>query len=869
MRVELKDFQRDAVVELSNIVAQMRRNWKLVSMPSATLLSAPTGSGKTVMAAAIIEALFFGNDELGIEADPTATVLWLSDSPNLNAQTSSRLTSVSNLLADSIMDHRHLTTVDSTFCAAHEQLERQVVHFLSRDMLSKNGKLTKGGEENAGRTFWDVLDATIQDPNRTLYMFIDEAHRGLSPVSDRQHKYDEKQQASIYSQLIDGTGGHLGAPIVIGISATAEKFEQMMRGRNGRTWFNGAKITPAQVQESGLLKDIVELHVPDGDAPVAHQYLDLAAERLLESERKWAEYCKQQHITPVKPLMVVQVADKTTDEQLRDLAAQLCKRIPSLDLNRSFANVFSGNQRIFIPPNTNIPHINPESVEETRNIRILFAKEAVSNGWDCPRAEVLYSQRHHTQPAYITQLLGRIVRTPLGRRVEGDEFLNSVACFLPEFNPKSTRTVVDYLTGKLDDYSVPASMQTRLSVTPCTWLGAPIVDGGQSGSVFTEQEMTDLANVFNSLRTVRVRREPANPYQALVNVVSFLCLSELDPATEEDSRRRFVSKVNGLIDYEQEEFTAAYRSVEAVQMHTIAVNRSDRNMVSQSTAEQQIDDIGLDQLVKDASRRFGKLLFNEYCLRMYENHGTEPRESKLRLAAAVRCLKIMGPMDQWAKDLRNEYLDRHQVEYATLPDDLRAKADQLLPMSDAARVTPVIPPKRWEQESQLKKYERHLLYNPSTGMTPLKLNGLEQYVVGKEMGRARAVAFYRNPAQDSNTALSFPYLLGDEERSVHPDFIFFVRDGNGDIRPAIIDPHGDQFADTLPKLAGYVEYVRRFPNMFVQVLMVADRPNSSELRYVDLLDPTTQDAIVNYSGTYAGDLFTGPLSKYYGDPSKD
>ena len=34
-----------------------------------------------------IEAIFNGNPEWGIERDPSATVLWVSDSPTLNEQT--------------------------------------------------------------------------------------------------------------------------------------------------------------------------------------------------------------------------------------------------------------------------------------------------------------------------------------------------------------------------------------------------------------------------------------------------------------------------------------------------------------------------------------------------------------------------------------------------------------------------------------------------------------------------------------------------------------------------------------------------------------------------------------------------------------
>ena len=49
-------------------------------------LTATTGAGKTVMAAAVFEALFYGNDDYDFEADRGAVVLWFSDDPSLNEQ---------------------------------------------------------------------------------------------------------------------------------------------------------------------------------------------------------------------------------------------------------------------------------------------------------------------------------------------------------------------------------------------------------------------------------------------------------------------------------------------------------------------------------------------------------------------------------------------------------------------------------------------------------------------------------------------------------------------------------------------------------------------------------------------------------------
>ena len=80
MRVELKDFQAGAVATLANKLQSMRGRYEQDGELSSICLASPTGSGKTVMCAATIEALFFGDDDLSLMPDENAVVLWLSDS---------------------------------------------------------------------------------------------------------------------------------------------------------------------------------------------------------------------------------------------------------------------------------------------------------------------------------------------------------------------------------------------------------------------------------------------------------------------------------------------------------------------------------------------------------------------------------------------------------------------------------------------------------------------------------------------------------------------------------------------------------------------------------------------------------------------
>ena len=99
MRYELRDYQRDAALEVLKRVRRGRRDWREDRERSSFALSAITGSGKTVIATAVIEALLFGSTDLDTDADPRISFLWITDDPALNRQTRGRMFDASELLA--------------------------------------------------------------------------------------------------------------------------------------------------------------------------------------------------------------------------------------------------------------------------------------------------------------------------------------------------------------------------------------------------------------------------------------------------------------------------------------------------------------------------------------------------------------------------------------------------------------------------------------------------------------------------------------------------------------------------------------------------------------------------------------------------
>ncbi len=78
MKFTLKDYQNEAVLDVLDHLRKARKRWREDADRHAFSLTAATGAGKTVMAAAVFEALFHG-DDVSTSTAISAVVIWFSD----------------------------------------------------------------------------------------------------------------------------------------------------------------------------------------------------------------------------------------------------------------------------------------------------------------------------------------------------------------------------------------------------------------------------------------------------------------------------------------------------------------------------------------------------------------------------------------------------------------------------------------------------------------------------------------------------------------------------------------------------------------------------------------------------------------------
>ena len=67
MKFTLKDYQTEAVADVIKNLHKAKKRWHEDTDTQAFSLTATTGAGKTVMAAAVFEALFYGEDDFDFE----------------------------------------------------------------------------------------------------------------------------------------------------------------------------------------------------------------------------------------------------------------------------------------------------------------------------------------------------------------------------------------------------------------------------------------------------------------------------------------------------------------------------------------------------------------------------------------------------------------------------------------------------------------------------------------------------------------------------------------------------------------------------------------------------------------------------------
>jgi superfamily II DNA or RNA helicase len=913
VKYELFDYQEAAVAAISkHLVRATRDHTEDPGERSAVVLAAPTGAGKTVIAAGVIEAALDGDESTpGVE---DATFLWVTDDPSLNRQTLQKmLDSSSDIQLD------RLTIIENDF--DEEVFEPGCVYFLNIQKLSSAATLSRSRVDGRTYSLWETIANTITQRPYGFVVVVDEAHRGTAVARNGTPR------ETIVSQIIGGgSTGRPAAPVVWGISATPRRFIGAMAETDRTTKQHTVRIE--DVRASGLLKDQIVLGHTQGADAAESALVRFAVRRVRLYDNKWAAYTASTGEPPVHPALVIQVADKASSDELGGLISTVLDEWPGIG-PEAVVHTFA-DHKTEAANGYEIPWCPPEDIQDRTEVRVVLCKTAITTGWDCPRAEVLLSFRVARDLDLITQVMGRMVRTPLARRIDTDQDLNAVHCILPKFDKDAVEAIAerfrlgddetlatgakviidavelvrnptlapvatpvsDVAAGAVtvpptpspsedmdlvsaDEAAAALEASSRTSAPPAspTMATPDTREKAKADSLFavdaapvrdlTPTAATSVFDVIGALPSYTIpRRTLRSPVDRLLQMAILLAGEHdgvtIDPKATIKARAALLSVIeeHRTVLMESGELDDLVRGAGVTRLfeHTVgfanpAAAASDRD------SELTLDARGVQVLMKRAQAVLSQGLANDLVNRLIDQ-GAPVREAQLTTIALAGDPTLPDALKSRASHVVEQWFKDHGGAITRLPAPEQERFDRIKRESDRPLLTTITLPSNKTESSTGTAWERHIL-SDAEGLYRTDLQGWEEHVLRTELD-AGAVAWYRNPSTGRHS-LQIPYTTAGGINGLAPDFVF-VDQLAGQLVASLVDPHGTHLADAVDKLKGLSTYAATHADAYHRIQSVALVDEHYLL--LNHKDRLIRDAILSFEGTDSRELFRAHGTRY-------
>lgn len=819
MKVTLFDFQKDALDALRQRL-QAVRHYASPQSPQVFPFSAPTGSGKTVMMTALFEAILDEpDDQLGWpdtwRPQPDAVILWVSDMPELNEQTRLKIEATS----DRVHRVKQLVPIDAGFDA--ERLTGGRIYFINTQKLGSDKLLTKTGD---GRTWsiWTTLSNTARAIPDRFYVVIDEAHRGMTGGRGQR----EAQTLMQRFVLGHAESGLVRMPMVIGISATPTRFVRLLAESKAGHSQHPVHVAAEEVRKSGLLKDRILIHHPESPTQAEMGLLEAAARRWAQMTQAWQTYAATDGTLRVWPVLVVQVENASGKDVTRTSLADALTAIESAIGRRlnegEGVHTFNDCGDLDIG-GRKLRRVEASRIDADKNIGVVFFKTSLSTGWDCPRAEVMMSFRRAEDHTYIAQLLGRMVRTPMARRIERDAALNDVHLYLPRFDTAAVQSVLHALENVED--VPPAEIGSAREL---------VVLSRRPG---TESLFEALAETV-TYRVGAVRSQSA--LRRLLGMARELTIGELDDEAWDEAKRRIVGWLAAgvLVLKADGRFDALARTVTHVRLKTLAAQPGCAVAELEGTHDVEASGLDIERHFQDA----GRVLTNGLHKAYWEAHAErDSAEVKVELVALCRDAASMTRIEAAAEQAFNVMYDQHKKAISRMPEGRRRLYDRLrLATAKPADVPWMLPDSiDWRRVEGEVLQDLHL-YVDTSGAFACKLVGWEPDVLAKELMRGDVLGWLRN-LPHKPWSLEIPCEVGAEVRPMFPDFVL-VRRARSGLVVDILEPHDPSRDDNVDKARALARFAERHGGQFGRIQLIRKRRTAGGGAQIVRLEINRRDA---------------------------
>lgn len=358
-----------------------------VGTKKEVLVQAPTGSGKTIILLSYIEEYFKENKN--------TLFVWLTPGKgDLEEQSRKKMLK--------FLPHHKTQTIQDVLLQGFEE---KSTAFINWETITKKGN-----------------NALKEAERKNLYERIHEAHNSgykFIVIVDEEHLNKTVKAESIIE--------YMNPDYIVRVSATTKTNKEA----------EYIEIDELDVINSGLITRALYINENVSNASTLsneHEYLlDLAIEKRKAIKQEYMKLGVQ-----VNPLIIIQVPSKSDD---------LIKMI-EITLEEKGYDYPKQNLAIWLSDRKE----NIDNIEDNESLQaVLIMKQAISTGWDCPRAKILVKLRDNMSEDFETQTIGRIRRMPQGHHYDNVLLDN---CYLYTFDEKYEESVKQELGNNAYDTKV-------------------------------------------------------------------------------------------------------------------------------------------------------------------------------------------------------------------------------------------------------------------------------------------------------------------------------------------------------------------------------------------------------------------------------
>ena len=297
-----------------------------------------------------------------------------------------------------------------------EQSRKKMLKFLPHHKTQTIQDVLLQGFEEKSTAFinWETItkkgnNALKEAERKNLYERIHEAHNSgykFIVIVDEEHLNKTVKAESIIE--------YMNPDYIVRVSATTKTNKEA----------EYIEIDELDVINSGLITRALYINENVSNASTLsneHEYLlDLAIEKRKAIKQEYMKLGVQ-----VNPLIIIQVPSKSDD---------LIKMIETT-LEEKGYDYPKQNLAIWLSDRKE----NIDNIEDNESLQaVLIMKQAISTGWDCPRAKILVKLRDNMSEDFETQTIGRIRRMPQAHHYDNILLDN---CYLYTFDEKYEETI--------------------------------------------------------------------------------------------------------------------------------------------------------------------------------------------------------------------------------------------------------------------------------------------------------------------------------------------------------------------------------------------------------------------------------------------